>query len=66
MKFFKQLLNRANAKITYETKSTYIDSNKIFLKKIKKLKIQNKYYDIIIFKLKYIVTQTKKIKIKTR
>ena len=49
-----------NAKKIYKTKSIYINSNKIFLKKIKKLQNQNKYCQTIIFKLKYIVTQTKK------
>ena len=55
-----------NAKKIYKTKSIYINSNKIFLKKIKKLQNQNKYCQTIIFKLKYIVTQTKKNKKKTR
>ena len=62
IKFFKQIMRRTNAKKVCETKSIYIDFNKNFLKQIKKLQIQNKYYQTIIFKFKYIVTQTKKNK----
>ena len=36
-------MRRANAKKICEIKSIYIDSNKKFLKKIKKLQNQNKY-----------------------
>ena len=53
-------MRRVNAKKIYEIKSIYIDSNKKFLKKIKILQNHNKYCQTIIFKLKYIVTQTKK------
>ena len=44
IKFFKQLMRRVNAKKICEIKLIYINSNKKFLKKIKKLQNQNKYY----------------------